>query len=262
MEKHLQKKKTLLADNAPRLVIDFGNTLTKIAIFRGEEEVSLTSTKRLTIDILDTVRQAHAPVFAIAAGVVAMPDTVRQYLNQSFRFTEFTHHTPVPIRNRYKTPETLGLDRLAVAVYAGVVFAGTPCLVIDAGTCITWDFVDANGSYQGGGITPGLTMRYRALHTFTERLPLVTDQNFEGLTGSTTQESIQAGVALGIVAETEGIIQRFLLNYPNLKVLITGGDSNFFAEKLKSNIFALPNLVLKGLNIILDFNVNKQQEGN
>ncbi|NLO50509.1 MAG: type III pantothenate kinase [Bacteroidales bacterium] len=247
---------------APRLVIDFGNTLTKTAVYSGDDEIFFSSTPHLTIDQLEKVRQAHAPVYAIAAGVVDMPDAARQYLIQNFHFTEFTHLTAIPIQNLYKTPETLGLDRLAVAVYAGVVFAGTPCLVIDAGTCVTWDFVDADSCYRGGGITPGLTMRYRALHTFTERLPLVTDQNFEGLAGTTTQESIQAGVALGIVAEMEGIIQRFVFDHPNLKVLITGGDRNFFAKKLKSNIFAIPNLVLRGLNIILDFNVNKQQEGN
>ena len=247
---------------APRLVIDFGNTLTKIAVFSNDEEIFFISTRHLTTGDLEKVRQAHAPVFAIAAGVVDMPHAARQYLNQNFRFTEFTHLTSVPIQNLYKTPETLGLDRLAVAVYAGVVFAGTPCLVIDAGTCVTWDFVDAHSCYRGGGIAPGLTMRYRALHTFTERLPLVTGQNFEGLAGTTTQESIQAGVALGIVAEMEGIIRRFVLDHPNLKVLISGGDRNFFAKKLKSNIFAIPNLVLRGLNIILDFNVNKQHEGN
>ncbi len=258
MEK-LQRQTTASdAAAAPRLIIDFGNTLTKIAVFSNDEEVFFSSMQRLTIAALKKVKQAHAPVYAIAAGVVDMPDAARQYLTENFHFTEFTHLTPIPIQSRYKTPETLGLDRLAVAVYAGVAFAGTPCLVIDNGTCVTWDFVDANGCYQGGGITPGLTMRYKALHTFTQRLPLITDQNFEGLTGTTTQESIQAGVSLGIVAEIEGIIQRFVLNHTNLNVLITGGDSKFFAEKLKSHIFAIPNLVLRGLNIILDFNVNKQ----
>ena len=262
MEKRQLKTKKTDVTRAFRLIIDFGNTLTKMAVYSGEEEIFLSSIQNLTTNDLEKVRQQFAPKYAIAAGVVAMPDEVRKYLTKNFCFTEFTHLTAIPIQNLYKTPETLGLDRLAVAVFAGVTFTGTACLVIDTGTCITWDFVDADGRYHGGGITPGLTMRYKALHTFTERLPLVTDQNFEGLVGTTTQESIQAGVAVGIVAEMEGIIQRFMLNYPNLKVLITGGDRNFFAEKLKSNIFAIPNLVLKGLNIILDFNVNKQQEGN
>ncbi|NCA85682.1 MAG: type III pantothenate kinase [Clostridia bacterium] len=262
MENHLQKKKKSDAADAPRLVIDFGNTLTKFAVYRGDQEVFFDAKERLSTDDLEKIKQQFAPAYAIAAGVVNIPDDVRHYLTHHFHFVEFTHHTPVPIENLYKTPETLGSDRLAVAVYAAATYPAAPCLVIDAGTCITWDFVDEKQRYIGGGITPGLTMRYKALHTFTERLPLVTDQNFEGLAGSTTQESIQAGVAVGIVAEMEGIIQRFLMNHPNLNVLITGGDSKFFAKKLKSNIFAIPNLVLRGLNIILDFNVNKQQEGN
>jgi type III pantothenate kinase len=262
MEKQQQKSKETDAASTLRLIIDFGNTFTKMAVYSGDEEIFLSTIQHITVVDLEKVGKQFVPKYAIAAGVVAMPDEVRKYLTGNFYFTEFTHLTAIPIQSLYKTPETLGLDRLAVAVYAGIAFAGTPCLVIDAGTCVTWDFVDADGCYLGGGITPGLSMRYKALHTFTERLPLVTDQNFEGLVGTTTQESIQAGVALGIVAEMEGIIQRFSLNYPNLKVLVTGGDRNFFAEKLKSNIFAIPNLVLKGLNIILDFNVNKQQEGN
>jgi type III pantothenate kinase len=262
MEKQQRQTKETITTSAFRLILDFGNTLTKMAVYSGGEEISLSTIQHITTGDLKKVRKQFAPKYAIAAGVVAMPDEVRKYLTGNFYFTEFTHLTSIPIQSLYKTPETLGLDRLAVAVYAGATFPGSACLVIDAGTCVTWDFVDADGCYHGGGITPGLTMRYKALHTFTERLPLVTDQNFEGLVGTTTQESIQAGVAIGIVAEMEGIIQRFSLNYPNLKVLITGGDRNFFAEKLKSNIFAIPNLVLKGLNIILDFNVNKQQEGN
>jgi len=131
-----------------------------------------------------------------------------------------------------------------------------PCLVIDAGTCITYDFVDANRNYQGGGISPGLNMRFRAVHTFTAKLPLVTPIKGARLIGDTTESSIQSGVVNGLLAEMEGIIRLYTEEFPGLRVILCGGDAGFFENQLKASIFASPELVLLGLNSILIHNVN------
>lgn len=242
------------------LVMDFGNTLVKSAVFRETEIVELTTGPKPEIRILKSYLAKYQPQHAIFSSVVSIPDDIRHFLEYNFRLTELQHTTPVPVKNLYKTPETLGKDRLAVAVAGSAMFAGQPVLIIDAGTCVTFDFVDATGNYFGGGISLGLQMRFKALHTFTQRLPLVKHQNFDGLSGATTEESILSGVLNGIAAEFDGIIRRYEEKYDGLKVVVTGGDMNFFAKKLKSNIFAVPNLVLRGLNEILNFNVRQQQE--
>jgi type III pantothenate kinase len=240
-------------------VIDFGNTLVKTAIFCGEDITELFTEKTLELSILRNLTQKYPAKHAIVSSVISVPQEIQDFLNDHFILTELSHKTPVPIENLYKTPETLGRDRLAVAVAAHKIFPGSAVLAIDAGTCITFDFLDASGKYYGGGISPGINMRFKALHTFTQRLPLVKHQNFEALSGATTEESILSGVLNGIIAEVDGIIAEYHDLNDGLKVMITGGDMNFFAKKLKSNIFATPNLVLKGLNEILNFNVRQQK---
>lgn len=259
--KKLAKKKIEFSKNQPKnLVIDYGNTLVKAAIFENNNEIDLITTPELQISDLVGFQKKYDPEQAIISSVVGIPVPIKKHLESNFHFIELSHLTPVPIINNYRTPETLGRDRLALAVAASAFFPGQHTLVIDAGTCVTFDFIDAHSNYHGGGISPGITMRFKALHTFTKRLPLVKSQNFESLSGTTTEESILSGVLNGIVAEFDGIIGRYRDDYPDLKVLITGGDVNFFAKKLKSNIFAVPNLVLKGLNVILNFNVDRLQE--
>lgn len=257
MAKHSTKKNSD-EDPSHRLVIDFGNTLVKTAIFCNDEIIELFTEKSLEIPFLESLTKRYPAKHAIISSVISVPDKMLDFLDKHFILLELSHKTPVPIENLYKTPETLGRDRLAVAVAAAGMFPGTPSLIIDAGTCVTFDFVDASGNYRGGGISPGINMRFKALHTFTQRLPLVKHQNFEVLSGATTEESILSGVLNGIVAEIDGIIAQYQNGNDGLKVMITGGDMNFFAKKLKSNIFATPNLVLKGLNEILNFNVRQQ----
>jgi type III pantothenate kinase len=262
MVKKIKKNSPPPTKSPVNLVIDYGNTLTKAAIFINNQEIKLITTKDLTVSELESLNEKHKPHNAIVSSVVELPENIREYLKTHFTYIELSHTTPIPISNLYQSPQTLGHDRLAVAVAAFDMFPKQNSLVIDAGTCITFDFVDNLGNYYGGGIAPGINMRFKALHTFTERLPLVKKQKFEGIYGTTTQESILAGVLKGIVAEYDGIIHEFHEKYPGLKVMITGGDVNFFDKKLKSNIFAVPNMVLIGLNKILSFNANKQQEDN
>ena len=240
-----------------KLIIDFGNTFTKIAVFQKDKLIHVQTSTGIDTNLLDGLKKSFHVEHAIISSVTTFPKVVIKYLEHHFSFIELNHDTPVPIENLYQSPKTLGKDRLAAVVAAAAMHSGDNCLVIDAGTCITYDFIDSEKKYRGGSISPGMLLRFRALNTFTSRLPLVPQRNFEGLTGTTTEQSIQAGVINGIVSEIDGIIGRYKMSSPDLRVLITGGDMNFFAKKLKSNIFAVPNLVLIGLNEILEFNVGK-----
>lgn len=169
------------------------------------------------------------------------------------------HTSKIPIKSLYRTPETLGMDRLAAAIGANFLYGSDSCLIIDAGSCITYDLVDANGNYQGGSISPGIGIRFRSLHAFTSKLPLLEFEDFSekmaiDLIGKTTEESILSGVINGIFAELNTIVLQYRELYPGIRILICGGDANYFESKIKQPIFAIPELVHWGLNRILEYN--------
>ncbi len=242
----------------PRLIIDFGNTLTKAAIFDNGKVAALMKVPVLTFHHLEELSSGIAISNAITSSVIDIPEDVVAYLCKQFHHISLDHTTPVPIINLYKTPETLGKDRLSMVVAAASLFPAKNCLVIGAGTCITYDFIDFKGQYHGGSISPGINMRFRALHTFTGKLPLISPLEDVEIIGSTTETSILSGVLIGSVAEIEAIIDKYQWLYDDLQVILSGGDMNYFKERLKNRIFAAENLVLTGLNVILDFNVRKQ----
>ncbi len=229
------------------LVVDIGNTLIKCGVFKEgalvrsfvtEDEKEVLNEPGIKKGIICSVRKE------LPAG-----------LKDNKRFMLFTAQTPVPLKNKYRSAATLGSDRLAAAVGASHQIKGKPTLVIDAGTCLKYNFINAAGEYLGGSISPGLEMRFKALNAFTGRLPLQEkDGKFEDLIGTDTKGSMLSGVQEGIIAETDGIIDRYLKLYPGLCVILTGGDAAFFEKRLKNSIFADPFLVLKGLNIILEHN--------
>ena len=238
------------------LIIDTGNTLTKIALFQGRELVAFTSFAGVDTKHIIQFCEANPLIKnAILSTVKEHPAEVDQFLKQNFNTILFSHKTPVPVINKYSTPETLGKDRLAGVIGAQHLFHACDILVIDAGTAITYDLITANGEYFGGAISPGITMRYKALHTFTSRLPLMDYYDEAPLIGDNTSSSIQSGVLNGVVSEMEGIIKRYQLRYAGLKIIMTGGDHNYFDKRLKIKTFAAPNLVLEGLNLILNFNI-------
>jgi type III pantothenate kinase len=169
----------------------------------------------------------------------------------------FNHRTPVPVDNHYGTPDTLGLDRLA-AVIGGMDWAKGPLLAIDLGTCITYDFLNEEGAYKGGAISPGLQMRAKAMATQTANLPLVEINPEVGFVGNSTVTCLQSCVYYGVMAEISGIIENYSQNHDDLKVFICGGDAKYFERLTKDHIFVIPNLVLHGLNRILTYNVDKK----
>jgi type III pantothenate kinase len=236
------------------LVVDAGNSATKVGIFDHENLVgkhSFAAREELR-SYLSTASFDNMIISSVSADT----DLIASWAKERGKTFVLRNGLPLPIINRYSTPETLGMDRLAGVCGAIQLFPASNNLVIDAGTCITYDFVDKNSVFRGGGISPGLMMRFRAVHTFTAKLPLVTPESGPSLIGDSTESSIRSGVVNGILAEIEGIIQRYRSEYPDLKAILCGGDAVFFENQLKASIFAIPDLVLVGLNSILIHNVN------
>lgn len=236
------------------VAIDIGNTGTKYGIF--EEEVLVAQGYFKGEEQLPEPLLSQTFDHAIVASVAQSAQHIQQRLSVTGKLLELTAQTALPFTNLYKTPHTLGADRVAGAAGAQYLFPGRNCLIFDSGTCITHDFIDSQGNYHGGGISPGLTMKFKALHTFTRRLPLVqrTGDSYP-LTGQSTEESIQSGVLAGTVAELNGFIQAYTEKAAHLVVILCGGDAGFFESKLKGRIFVIPELVLIGLHRILTHNV-------
>jgi type III pantothenate kinase len=187
--------------------------------------------------------------------VIHQPEHLFQFLQQHLNVRMLDHQTPLPLTNNYRTPETLGKDRLACAAGAAFLFPKKDVLVIDAGTCIKYEFVSHRGIYEGGAISPGLEMRFNALHTFTDKLPLLHPATEAPLIGNDTRDAILSGIMKGTLLEIRGFIKEYEILFPELQLIITGGDASFFDKQLKNSIFADPFLVLRGLNFILRHNV-------
>jgi len=232
-----------------KLIIDIGNTLVKYAIFSSDEIVIIYKKNDVEISFMQELIQKHHVNDVIIS-------SVRDKVDGDFgiKTLYLNHLTPLPITINYETPETLGNDRIANIVAASVLYPNKNILIIDAGTCITIDFIDQNKEYQGGRISPGIEMRYKSLHKYTSNLPKLTISNTAQQIGKDTNSCIVSGVEKGVVAEIETIIDDFKNENEDLFVILTGGDTFFFENTLKNSIFADQNLVLKGLNEILKYN--------
>lgn len=234
------------------LIIDIGNTFIKFALF--QEQTLLVKGKGDLSD-LELFLDKNEFKNVIISSVVEGNEVRKMIDNYSVKtIIELSNKTKIPVTNNYKTPQTLGDDRLANVNGANSLFLKKNVLVIDAGTCIKFDAVSDKGEYFGGAISPGLTMRFKALEHFTGKLPLVEAKNQIELIGNSSINSILSGVVNGTVTEIEGVINQYKQVYENLTVILTGGDASFFDKELKSNIFVEPNLTLIGLNEILIYN--------
>jgi type III pantothenate kinase len=232
------------------LIIDIGNTNTKFGIFENNAFKKQGSVSE--VSALQQVVAEEKPENVALSSVGISGEEVLKTLSVPGKKVELTHKTQLPITNLYQTPETLGKDRLAAVLGAAFLFLKTDCLVIDAGTCITYDFLDAEGNYHGGLIAPGLAMKFKAMHTFTSRLPFLEQPAFvPEISGKTTAQAMQSGVYNGTLSEAEGIIKRYEKQAQNLHIILCGGDAAFFETNLKGRIFAIPELVLLGLNSLL-----------
>jgi type III pantothenate kinase len=236
------------------LIIDFGNSSAKVGIF---EQDRMVEKHVLDETELKVFLQNFSAENCIISSVSTDVSVIKSYIGRINNILVLDHTLPLPLTNHYSTPSTLGVDRLAAVCGAVALHRNADCLVIDAGTCITYDIVDSEKNYWGGAISPGLKMRFQAMHTFTKRLPLVTPVNDPKLIGDSTETCLQSGAILGLTEEINGIIRKYEEKFHDLKVILCGGDARFFENKLKGSIFAVPELVLSGLNSILIYNVNR-----
>lgn len=232
------------------LIIDIGNTATKCALFDNEQIISKFKFNNFNTNDLQEILERHPFIKkSILCSVVNHNNAINEILASKTQLIIFDSQTKIPIKNLYKTPETLGKDRLAAAIGANSIFPNKNVLSIDIGTCIKYDFVDEENNYLGGAISPGITMRYKALNQFTGKLPLInTNTNGVELIGKDTKSAIQSGVQNGAALEIIGAINEYRTNYKQCEFIITGGGANQLQIDMKIDIFAVPNLVLIGLN--------------
>jgi type III pantothenate kinase len=237
------------------LVLDAGNTTLKLGLFSDGILVKTFRVAYSDEKALEDLFNLYRDTQIVLSSVISKQETEK--IADRFRNCFIVdQQTPLPIQLKYKTPGTLGIDRIcnAVAVSAGA--SGRKGVAIDIGTCIKFDLIDEKKVYQGGSISPGIHLRYRSLNDHTANLPLLELTTSAGLTGKSTTESIHSGVMNGMKAEIEGLIQRYSDEYGDLTFFVTGGDTAFFDLEGKNNIFADENLTLKGLYLIYQFNAH------
>jgi len=239
------------------LVVDLGNTFAKIAVFQNYRLLEvfkiLKSEKNKKIE---KIFQKYPQIqFSILSSVLKDDDSVKKVLQKHSVLYYLDHQTNLPFINNYSSPKTLGKDRIALAAAAVYAYPKQDCLVIDAGTCVTYDIVNSDSEYLGGAISPGLQMRFNAVHKFTEKLPLIqSDSNHLKLIGNSTEECLKSGIYFGFAAEIDGMITSYISEFKDLTVILTGGDLLFLSKRLKNSIFANSNFLLEGLNYILEYN--------
>ncbi|MDY7394772.1 type III pantothenate kinase [Aureibaculum sp. 2210JD6-5] len=237
------------------LIIDIGNTRAKIAVFNKDNMlVSLISEHNNTNKNIEKLKKTYNIENCILSSVANVEADLE--VDRFNTFVKLNHKTKVPFQNKYKTPTTLGVDRIALASGAANKYPNKNVLIIDSGTCITYDFINTKNEYLGGAISPGIDIRYKSLNQFTANLPLLEQADYK-LIGTDTKSSIHSGVLNGFIQEIDGVIGQYQRKYSNLTVVLTGGDTKFLAKKLKSSIFATPNFLLEGLNSILIYNLNE-----
>lgn len=237
------------------LTIDQGNSTAKVSLFDGLQFVGSKRYKQLCASDIEQLLTDNEIEAAIYSSVQSRDERIERILNERIKkFIILTADTPMPIKIDYATPHTLGRDRIAVAVGAVSEMPDANLLVIDAGTAITLDLINKAGRFIGGNITPGLTTRFESLHNFTDKLPLINAEGDIPFIGYDTPTAIRAGVVNGIVTEIYGYIKCLESEIGDLTVFMTGGDSRFLAERIKSPIFGDENLLAKGLNRILLYN--------
>ena len=240
------------------LVVDVGNTRTKLAVFKNKElKKIITVAKEEVLVSIKLLFSDFSIQNAIVSKVAEIPEETINYLHKATQLFILDSRSKVPFYNSYKTKNTLGIDRVALVAGAAIQYPKNHVLVIDAGTCITYDFKNDKQEYFGGAISPGLAMRYKALNNYTAKLPLLTIESPKNFIGSSTADAIHSGVVNGLVQEIEGVIKQYKTKFLHLTVVLTGGDTKFLSKQLKSSIFANQNFLLEGLNEILIFNNNK-----
>lgn len=239
------------------LIVDVGNTFVKAAVFQKGKIVFKEAMEHVFFYefFKNLLHQFPEIKFAIVSAVGNFPEKNLTLLRQNLKVHVLSHQSQLPFVNKYTTPQTLGVDRLALVSAAANQYPQKNVLIIDVGSCITYDFIDDQNQYQGGAISPGIEMRYRALHNFTAKLPLLEKKYPDQFIGNSTENAIHSGISQAITLEIEGFICLYKQQFPSFITILTGGDTHFLLERIKNDIFANSNFLLEGLNHILEINI-------
>jgi type III pantothenate kinase len=234
------------------LAVDIGNTKIKAAVFEGTAlQEKFIFTQDSSLDEVVKILKKYPDVTHSIMSVVGKEDNeLLVWLQSNTKLTAVNHTLAFPFINKYATPVTLGIDRMVLAAGAVLQYPNVHRLVIDAGTCITYDFTDSQNQYLGGAISPGLQLRYNAMHTFTAKLPLLYPEMPQNYIGDSTKASMHSGVVNGLLHEVEGFVAQYNEEYQDVTVILTGGDAEFLAKRLKNTIFATSNFLLESLNLL------------
>jgi type III pantothenate kinase len=239
------------------LTVDAGNTRIKAAVFEGNIllEYFVFEKEELRKNIINILNIFKKTTHLIVASVGSVQNKSFLEFEKEVVVHFISHNDSFPFVNGYETPQTLGIDRMVLAAGATLQFPGQNRLVVDAGTCVTFDFINENDTYLGGAIAPGLQLRYSALHDFTAKLPMLALENPKAVTGKSTAESIHSGVVNGLVYEIDGFIDQYRVCYSNFIIILTGGDTEFLAKRLKNTIFANSTFLLESLNQTFQYKI-------
>ena len=234
------------------LTIDVGNSRIKVAVFEHNKQVDFFIFEaNEALKNFENIFEKYPNLQKIILSSVGkLEKEVVDFIQNRFPTEIIDHKSKFPFTNLYATPETLGIDRMVLAAGATLMYPNQNKLIIDAGTCITYDFVNAENQYLGGAISPGIKIRYKSLNNYTSKLPLLTvSEDFE-IIGNSTKSAIHSGVINGVIFEIEGFISQYSLKNQDLTIILTGGDAEFLAKRLKSTIFANSNFLLESLNLL------------
>jgi type III pantothenate kinase len=237
------------------ICLDFGNTRLKAAIFKEDRLNDVIVLDANAHEHLKQLIEAYNPERSILSSVIDHDPAIEQLLSASTRYHKLSNVSKIPFTIPVGKPETVGADRLAICAASVYLFPGHNNLAIGLGSCITFNFINQQHEFLGGSISPGMEMRFRAMHQFTARLPLVKADWNVPLIGYDTKTNLQSGVVLGMAAEIDGMIELYEKRYGNFNVLLTGGDIRIFEPHLKNKIFADPELIFKGLYAISQINL-------
>ena len=234
------------------LTIDVGNSRIKVAVFEHNKQLDFFIFEaNEALKNFENIFEKYPNLQKIILSSVGkLEKEVVDFIQNRFQTEIIDHKSKFPFTNLYATPETLGIDRMVLAAGATLMYPNQNKLIIDAGTCITYDFVNAENQYLGGAISPGIKIRYKSLNNYTSKLPLLTlSEDFE-IIGNSTKSAIHSGVINGVIFEIEGFISQYSLKNQDLTIILTGGDAEFLAKRLKSTIFANSNFLLESLNLL------------
>tara|TARA_B100001175_G_C19506756_1_gene641316 strand:- start:2677 stop:3399 length:723 start_codon:yes stop_codon:yes gene_type:complete len=236
------------------LVIDIGNTLLKVGLFKSGILINYSEFYDNYYNNIKNILQTNQIFHSIVSNVSKSESKLIELLSNKTKLIHFDSKLKTPFINEYKSKNTLGSDRLALVSSAVMKYPNENILIIDLGSCITYDFINFKNEYLGGAISPGLNMRYKSLNSFTANLPLLNPKQINNKIGKNTEDSIHCGIINGIVSELNDTIDQYKTEFKEIRIILTGGDSKFLSKKIKNSIFASSNFLLLGLNFLIELN--------